>query len=247
EATGTPPLDISFAGQIEANQDQLTGSGDFSSTAGTIKTKFSGPMTSQFPEILADEFLDILLPGAEVGIPEFSLEIAGTLDMPVLSRVIPSVLKVRDDIRITQGTLRINNLTGRGGISPQLSSSVQLVDLTAAQGEKLITIEPITLDYDILLETGLGLHIRRGEIKSEFARLSTTGTIDNITGDFNADLSRLHRQVSEIFDISTFSLAGAADGTFNLKRAGDQQVQIDLAFNGQTLQYHAQDYQGNFP
>ncbi|MCP4707328.1 MAG: hypothetical protein GY869_01775 [Planctomycetes bacterium] len=247
EVTGTPPLDVSFVGQIETNQDQLIGSGELKSTAGTIQTKFNYPLSGRFDEILADNFLDILLKGSVVTMPEFSLEVEGSLDMPAISRVMPSVLKVRDDILITQGTLRINKLAGHGGIAPQLTGSMQLVDLIASQGETLLAIEPITVDYDMRLESGIGLHIRQGEIKSEFVQLSAAGTIGNITGDFVADLSQLHRQMSEIFDMSTFNLAGAADGTFNLRRSGPSDIHIDLAFKGRTLLYQTNDHQWDFP
>jgi len=247
EALGMPPLDVSFAGRIETNRDQLVGLGDLNSTAGTIHTEFSYPLTGQFTEIVRDDFLDMVLKGGVVEMPEFSLEVAGLLDLPTLSRVIPSLLKVRDDIGITQGTLRINKFTGQGGSSPQFAGSVQLLDLAAAQGEKLLIFEPITIDYDMHLESGIGLHIRRSEIKSEFARLSARGTISNLIGDFNADLTRLHRQMSEIFDLSAFNLAGAANGTFNLRRSGAEQVQIDLALKGRTLHYQAQENQWDFP
>ena len=197
-ALGTPPLDVSFAGQMEIIEQRLTGSGDFNSTAGTLRTEFSYPLAQSFTEIINNDFLDIILKGSVVELPEFSLEVAGSLDLPVLSRAIPSLLQVRDDIRITQGTLHIDKFTGQGGTAPQFAGSVQLADLAAAQDDKLLAFEPITVDYDLRLESGIGLHIHQSEIKSEFARLSARGTFSHITGDFTADLSRLHRQMAEI-------------------------------------------------
>jgi len=246
-ATGTPPMDVSFTGRVAANRDQLSGSGELNSTAGAIRTEFNYPLSGRFDEILADNFLDILLKGSVVEMPDFSLEVAGSLDLPVLSRAIPSLLKMRDDIRITQGTLRVDKFSGQGGSAPQFAGSVQLADLAAAQGDKLLAFEPITVDYDLRLESAVGLNIQQSEIKSEFAQLSVRGVISNITGDFNADLSRLHRQMSDIFDLSAFNLSGDADGVFNIKRSGDDQFLIDLAFNGRTLHYELEGHQWDFP
>ncbi|MFC1782850.1 hypothetical protein ACFL02_04600 [Planctomycetota bacterium] len=240
------PIDLSFEGHIQTEAEQVMGWGNLDGQAGNINTKFSYQWSEAPAEILWEDLPAAVLTGKTIALPEFSFQANGQINLPALAAAIPSVLKIRPGLQITEGQLRIDKFSGQGGSEPRISGTVQLVNLKADQKGQTKAMAPVTVDYDMYMEADIGLRIDHARLQSDFAQMSTHGSSTRLQGEFSANLNRLHEQLSEFLELPSLELAGDIKGKYEIDRSEQERINVSLDLAGKTFRYLATNRQFNF-
>jgi len=237
EATGGGrPLDVKVEAGGRWAGEQITGQATASSEAGEVKTSFRLP--SKLPAGLTGQAITAaVLTGEKLEVPEVEMEASGEVSLARLAEAAPALLRVRKDVRISSGTLALRQATLQGGQHPELRVVAEMKDLAAEVGGRPVRYEPVIVDLDAGLEAGTGLVVRRGEVKAAFARVEASGTPTELTGRFEVDLEKLQVQLTEIIELPSLELGGAATGTVAVKRAGSERLTTSVDAAVRELRY----------
>ena len=233
------PININLDSHIRADQNQITAQTRLQSNAGLLQAKFSYHPAPAPSEISLDELVSAALAGGKITLPDFILESDGQLDLPALAAAVPALLKIRPDLNVTDGQLRIDKFYLQGGPAPQANLTLLLNNLTVLKNQQKIACEPVSANFDLLLEPNIGLRIKNAELNSTFARLNSRGTVQQLHGDFTADLDKLRQQFTNFLEPNSFPFTGTLQGTIDINRSENEQVNINLALAGSRLQYQS--------
>ena len=206
------PIDVRLTGRSAIAGKIVSGAIDLTSQCGRVGGAFRFD-TSDIPKGLsAKQILATVLEGKPLGLPEFSLDANGQIDLPQLARAVPALLQIRPDVTVTAGMVRIEGVSVRGGASPSSRGRITLTDLTARRGPREIRWRPTVVQFDAEIVPGKGLATRVLRAESGFGSLNVSGTPAAFDGVYRLDLKALHEQVGDIFDLGPIALAGSAAG-----------------------------------
>jgi len=235
--TALRPLDIVMDGRVAGDRDQLEGSVRFESGAGRVATDFSVAPTDFGSVPPWGDLLAAILKGESVRLPGMTLSATSTMDLPTVAAAVPSLMRLRPGTEITEGALTINNLNVTGGEEVSATGSVGLTALVGRREGQLVRMEPVFADFDVRLEPGVGLHVRRLELNSDFARVAASGTPSQLQAEVSGDVSKLHRQLAEFLEAGDLELAGTFEGDLTMTRPAEERIDLLLTLDGRQLRY----------
>lgn len=192
-------------------------------------------------DISAGEIVSAFLVGKPAALPGIDIQVEGQADLIPVGLAIPGILNLRPDTRITGGQLDIKRIEATGGDHPRVQGDIRLVDLSAVRDQKEIRFEPISLVLDSIIVPDEGLKINQAEFTSAFGQASLSGTAKTLTGQFEANLDKLHQQLAEIVDLGDLNLQGLASGHVRLTRRDENRIDVLLSMNTRGVQYKARD------
>lgn len=228
-AADAAPIDADLVGSIALTREKLTAKTTLASQAGTAAADLSYATGGPTPTL--DDVLSAVLTGKSVAMPELSLEATARIDLAALGRAVPGLLNIREGQRITGGSLEIPKLSVRGGATPTAGGSIELKNLAAEGAGGAVRIEPVTLAFDAGLKPGQGLEVALARVTSSFANISASGTAASLKSEFQCDLSRLQKDLGQIFEMGSFAVAGKLSGTLQAARPSDERVDLMLVAN----------------
>ncbi len=159
----------------------------------------------------------------QIGREEF--RVVGEVDLAKLAALVPQTLAVREGTRIDGGSIRVAVRNQPQDGSPKLQGKVEIARLSAVADGKRV-------EWDVPLEALVSVH-RDGEqfvfdrvtCRSDFLQADAKGTLTDATFQANADLDRLHHNLSRFFDWGLVRLSGqlAVSGQIQRRLASDHQ------------------------
>lgn len=240
-ATQPRPIDVTLAGQVQGTTRQATARLDLGGGPGTAQAQVTYAAPDQPARVDGEELLAALLTGKPVSLPNVTLETRADLNLQAIGQAVPQLLRLREDTEITRGTLRIENLHVQ--TVPQLAATgaIQVSNLAAAQKGQPIEWEPIALNLNARVVPDVGLQVEQAQLQSGFAQAQVAGTPADMQGRFSTDLARLDQQLRQLVQMGDFRLAGGVEGTFQLARVNDSQVNFSSRVNASNVQYASGD------
>lgn len=232
------PVDLHLSGRLGGTRELLEGRLKLGGQIGQIQAGFEyAPREdASAGRFTAAELLSAALAGESISLPKFKLAVDGAVDLAALSQAVPALLKVRRDVEITAGRVRFENLAVSGGARPIARGKLELTGLTALRGGRAIRWNPVVADFSVLGKSERGVMVERAELRSDFAGFFAKGPLTRLRGRFQADLTRLHRQLGQVIELGAFELAGKVQGRLDLTRAGDR-VDVDAAAASDGFRY----------
>ena len=170
------------------------------------------------------------------GRTDFRIEAHSDINLSVVGRAAPAVLRVRHDTTLTGGRLRLEGVTIQGGALPSFTGRIQLAGLAGESAGRRIDIAPASLNIDAAIETGKGIVIRQAELRSNFAQITARGGSDDLQAEFRADLEGARRQLEQIFDFGALRVSGSLAGNIEAKRPDANHVDITVDVSADRLQ-----------
>ncbi|MGD9634781.1 MAG: hypothetical protein AB7U97_15995, partial [Pirellulales bacterium] len=162
------------------------------------------------------------------------VEFQGEIDLAPLAAMLPQLLKIRGDTKITAGKLEIAGRSQpiEGGQS--LSGMLRTANVAATSGGRpLAWNEPINATFELRRELG-NLRLESLKCQSEFLSIAAAGTTQQLTVSANFDLNRLAAQLGQFVDLSHNELAGT--GTAHLDWSEQGADKFTVAANGEVTQ-----------
>lgn len=160
---------------------------------------------------------------------EFGLNADGKIDLVALSKSVPGLLKLREGVTISSGSLDLTKVTIRGGKKPfaQASATLNLATVRGQQPPK--AWEPVALELYVLADDNSDLKIQTCKLDSSFARMNASGSLADLTADLSANLAALHKQLSDVVDLDKTMMAGNVTAKLRSQRDPGKPDQTDLA------------------
>ena len=236
-ATQAAPLDAHLRGAVNWADRKLAASLDLASAAGQAQAELAYQQADKPLNIAVDQIVSAVLTGQSLTCPDFTLKVQANFDLAKLGQAVPELLSVRAGTELTGGRLELANLTIRGGAQPAASAAIELQEVTARRGDTPVRLEPIALKLDSTLEGGQGLQVRQLELTSRFVQVQARGSASDLRATFKASLGNLHRELNQVFDLGAFELGAELNGTVELKRASDEQVNLGLQATAEQIRY----------
>ena len=232
------PTDVQLKGQVTADDKQIQGSTALTGQPGQIEAQYHYTLGAAMALPGAQALTATALRGEKLeDMPTFDVQAQGQVDLAQLASAVPGLLKLQQDVEVTAGTLTFKQLTLRGGAAPAATATFELAGLRAQKQDKQLHYEPIVGDFQMEIQPEVGLHVQRGRLAAAFAEIQVSGTADQLTSQFNANLSLLQQQVSELVQLGEFELAGQLDGRLNVKRTESEQVGLGFLVTGKDFKY----------
>ncbi|MGQ0634706.1 MAG: hypothetical protein ACT4QC_08850 [Planctomycetaceae bacterium] len=152
---------------------------------------------------------------------EFKIE--GNLDLARLASLVPQTLRLRDDVRLTEGKALVLLATTTSDVGPVWSGRLATSKLAAAVGgEPMVWDQPIQLAFDVR-QGREGLALDSLTCESDVIHLTGRGEEHkgHIAG--TADLSQITARLGQFFDLSDWQIAGQVDLDLDLERTPQRQ------------------------
>jgi len=193
---------------------EIQSSGSIGTLSSLLTYNTAGP--AALPENLAD----LLMQGKSFTAPDASLMMNGQLDLGALARALPGVVKLQEGVEIENGTLALDNIKAQGGGTPATDGKVTLTVAINRDGTTT-PIQPVVLNWNVRTDEQGQLNINHTEVSSSFATAGVSGTANDLSGRFDADLTLLRQEVAKLVDLQDLELGG--------KVSGELAVQTDRA------------------
>jgi len=178
---------------------------------------------------------------------------AARIDLAAAARSLPGGLAVRDDVKVTGGSLQLSAVARADGADRLLEVRLDARNLAAVreaapaeaaapkpaggaepatEGERLFRwSEPLTAWIRGRRGPGrdAGLRIEEARLASQAAEFSATGTPAALKAQWTVDLGGLVGELAEVLDFGGVRLAGKARGRLEAERAGGDVTAVKLA------------------
>jgi len=223
------PIDVGLSGQLLATQGSLTAHAVLDGQIGDGRLDVTYGLSDPAANLSPDDIVSGVLAGKEVKWPDVEIEGKSRVDVARLGRAVPALLRIQPGVTITGGELEVKRVALRGGDKPFTTGSIVLKNLASLRDGKANAWDPVSLDWDARIEAGSGLRVEKVSFASGFAHMIGRGTPADLHADFQGDLAALQQQASQIFDMGGVELAGGTSGTLDLKRAGQERIDLTLA------------------
>jgi hypothetical protein len=157
--------------------------------------------------------------------------LAADVDLAAAAKSLPGGLAVRDDVRVTGGSMSLAASTRTDGFDRVVEVRLDARDLAAVRGgagseggRPLRWNDPFS--GWLRARRGPGrdgaLVLEEGRITSPAFEVAASGTPDALEMKWTADLAAFLREVSEILDTGGTALAGKCRGRFDIMRDGNR-------------------------
>jgi translocation and assembly module TamB len=152
---------------------------------------------------------------------QHNLETRGSLDLASLAAMLPKTLRIRDDTKITSGTLDLAGHCQPAGAGQRIAASLRTSQLAATSAGRALQWErPVNADVQ-LTRLNTGLRIDSLACESDFLEIAANGTPQDFAASAEFDLNRLAQQLGQFVNLSEFELAGTGEAKLEWKQTED--------------------------
>lgn len=150
--------------------------------------------------------------------------IAGKVDLGLLANMLPDTLSLKDDTRITGGSVELNAFSRVEAERRRWVATLATSALTAiSNGREISWDQPLQVTL-AAVNQGEGPAIETLSCRSDFLTATAKGTLQNGSLTANGNLDRLSQQLGRFVDLSKMQLAGGLSATANWQQQADQRV-----------------------
>ncbi len=152
---------------------------------------------------------------------EHSLEVRGSLDLAKLAAMLPRTLRIRDDTKITSGTLDVAGHCQPAAGGQRIAASLRTSQLAATSAGKALQWErPVNADVQ-LTRANNGLRLDSLACEADFLEVAANGTPQNFNASAEFDLNRLAQQLGQFVNLNEMELAGIGEAKLEWKQTED--------------------------
>ncbi len=145
-------------------------------------------------------------------IPHSTFRLDAAVDLPKMASMLPGTMRLRDDVRLESGNLRIVAHAQDDSGQPRLIANAEATNMNFSVGNrKVLWHRPVRLVSVATRQQGR-LRLEDLQLECEFLSLSGRAGLDQGHLQISADLEKATRQLGEVLDLGGFQLAGQADG-----------------------------------
>ena len=156
-------------------------------------------------------------------LPRRPVELTGSVDIAKLARQLPRTLQLREGVRIDAGELTFIAEAQSDGERLTWLGDAELANVSGTDGQREIRWqEPIALLAKVG-DTSLGPQLESLSLDAPFAQAQIQTGREAITGEFEIDLEKLSRELSQFVDVQALELRGLGEGAFSLQRQASAQ------------------------
>lgn len=164
-----------------------------------------------------------------------AVKLDADLDLAKLAQVAPNALRLRQDVSLTSGRVRLAATTRDAGKTEvpgrRINASVKTADLIATRAGKPVEWKhPIDLRLDAR-QMPTGLRIETLSAESDFLSGTLTGDATQLDGDLRFDLDKLVEHARQLFDLGDWDLHGRGEGTIALARGAGNRFEATTTAN----------------
>ncbi len=174
-------------------------------------------------------------------LPNVTAQGQATVNLPLIMAVIEPFLDAKPDLQINNGQLKLTGLQVQTAGPPALKGVVDLSNVVVARAGKTQPWPPVSIDMDLGLKQGVGLECRRVRVKSTVLDLDGSGSPAGAKATLRADLGPLRQLLDSVIALPVAGLAGQPEGTLQLTRAGQDQLDYSVDLKTGAFQVRTAD------
>ncbi len=239
DAAVVAPVDVQLSGQIHLTPASLRAQAKLEGEVGDGQVDLTYVWPEQATPFAVDDAVSSVLTGQFAKWPDAVVEAKSRVDLARLAQAVPALLGIQSEVVVTAGELDVEQVVLRGGDQPHATGAITLRNVTSRRDGRVSTWEPVSVSWDMRIEPGAGLRVEQVTMTSGFSRVAAKGSPSDLHAEFWSDLAKLHEQAAQVFDMSGLGLAGVTSGTLDLKRAGQERINLALALEAEGLRYRA--------
>jgi hypothetical protein len=230
---------LGLTGSITLDREMAAGQFDLDGDAGIANAEFHWPHREAESMPAISEHVEAMLAGKVLTWPKLAAKLSGSVDLAVLSKAFPGLLRLKSDVSLRDGRLDVHELALTGGEQPVAKLAASLHDVTATTPSGPIDWDPATIELDVSSNETGDLDVRRVLVDADVIRLEGRGDLDGLSASITSDLNRLHAKVSPVFDWGVDEIAGRVESQIELKRTSEEQVAIACDVTGDQVRYRS--------
>ena len=149
------------------------------------------------------------------------VEVRGSLDLARLAAMLPRTLRIRDGTAITSGSVNLSARCQPADGGQLINGSLQTTELAATNAGRPIHWDSPANATFAVRRHGDSLQLDALQLTSDFLKINTSGTPQQLAVEADFDLSRLSTQLGQFVDLSAAELAGQGQLSANVRSAGE--------------------------
>lgn len=155
-------------------------------------------------------------------------ELVATVDLERLVTVLPRTTRVRDDLKLHSGTIRLDSSTALHEGRPAWTVHGRVSDLAGTVDRRDVRWdEPLYVEMFVPV-TDRGPEIERLSARADFAELTGRRVGRGVRLNVDCDLDRLERELARFVDLGDVELAGRITGAGTVTEADADRWTADL-------------------
>ncbi|HNO80000.1 MAG TPA: DUF4179 domain-containing protein [Phycisphaerae bacterium] len=230
---------LGLTGTITVDQEKASGKLDLEGDAGLANAVFDWPYREAESMPPIGEHVEAMLAGKLLAWPNLAAKLSGNVDLAVLSKAFPGLLRLKSDVYLQDGLLDIHELALTGGDKPVAKLAASLHDVVAATPNGPIQWDPATVELDVTSSDAGDLDVRRALVDAGVVRIEGQGDLNGLSASVASDLDRLRDKISPVVDLGVDELAGRLNANIELNRSSDERVAIKCDVSGDQVRYRS--------
>ncbi len=230
---------MGLTGTITVDQQKASGKLDLEGDAGIANAVFDWPYREAESMPPVGEHVEAMLAGKLLAWPNLAAKLSGNVDLAVLSKAFPGLMRLKSDVYLEDGLLDIHELALTGGEKPVAKLAASLHDVTAATPGGPVQWDPATVEVDVTSNDDGDLDVRRALVDAGFARVEGRGDLSGLSASVTSDLDRLNQKISPVVDLGVDELAGRLNSKIELNRTSDERVAITCDVSGNQVRFRS--------
>jgi hypothetical protein len=218
-----------------ASSKRAGGTLEFSGPLAELKLDGEGPTDrDRWQKVSPWAAVQAFLAGQKTMLPDFRLSADGELNASDIADTLPTVLNLRERVRVPSGRINLDDVVLQGGEWPSASGRIHAEKLEVQHGGKLHSCGPLEVDFSALSAEGTGPQLS-ANVTAPFARARA----ETVTGGLRAeleelDLDALGERLTTAFEVDDLQLAGRAQGhaVVTLKQLPTDELPEELPITG---------------
>lgn len=177
-----------------------------------------------------------------LSLPSGSITANSDINVAKLAQIVPELLRVREDLEVTGGTIAAKAVIDSDGRRMAVSGNAGLTGLSGISAGRSWTLsKPVTAAVKAQFSDG-NLNLDELKCDSSFATVSASGDAKAMTALFSADIAAGIAELSKFISLDKASAAGLLNGKASIRRLSNKDDwQVNLQVNGENMAAGAPD------
>ncbi len=147
------------------------------------------------------------------------LDLTGEIDLAGLVRMLPTTLRLHEDVNIESGTISFQANTRNEADARKLVFNADASNLKGTRGGQPIVWQSPLHIAGAIVERNSELALENLDCQADFLRVAGSGTLESGSFALRGDLSRMVERVGQFVDLSGFDFEGIINGELGWQAA----------------------------
>lgn len=173
---------------------------------------------TDFADVTASGSMTFEADGTPVPSANRPMTLAGTIDVADLANRLPNTMRLRDGLRMTEGTATISLKSERSPTAWFWEGELKTAAVRAERdGQRIEWNDPLTLNLR-LRNHQQSYAVERVSAESDFLTVTGNGNLDKLHLDATCDLNQFKKRLEQFIDVADWQLAGTVTGNASFTR-----------------------------